>query len=77
MSLKWFVSPMGLDNQPQSQAELLANWNDGKPFRIYQSGGVPVTVNDIVRMKMAGVTCVHFVYQLRDNSVHNYEMELP
>ena len=72
--LKWYLTADKWS--PQSKEEVIAGWNDGKPFRIYQSGGKVVTGNDVVRMKMAGVTHVHFVWQLENHDLQNHLLEL-
>lgn len=63
---------------PQSKEEVIAGWNDGKPFRIYQSGGILCSGNDHLKLLMAKVTHVHFVWQEADfqKPLGNYLMEL-
>ena len=72
--LKWFLTAHKWS--PKSKEELMAGWHDGKEFRIYQSGGKLLTSNDTLRLKMAGVTHIHFVWQLSDMSVHGHLFEL-
>ena len=72
--MKWYVTPH--KRTPQSRDEILADWNDGKPYRIYQSGGITISGNDTTRARMAGVTHIHFVWQIEDLSIHNHVIEL-
>lgn len=72
--LKWFVTPH--KRTPQSRDEIMADWTDGKPYRVYQSGGKEISGNDTLRLKMAGVTHIHFVWQLEDHSIQNHLLEL-
>ena len=61
---------------PQSQEEVLAGWHDGSEFRVAYSGGVVITNASTVRLKMSGVTHLHFVWQREDLSVHSHLLEL-
>ena len=72
--LKWFVTPH--KRTPQSRDEIMADWTDGKPYRIYQSGGVLISGNDTTRARMAGVTHIQFVWQLEDLRLQTHTIEL-
>lgn len=60
--------------QYRREDEILADWNDGKDFKIYQ--GPYCSVRDTLRMKMANFTHVFFIYQKEDLSVHHVSLDL-
>jgi hypothetical protein len=72
--LKWYVTPHR--RTPQSRDEILADWHDGKPYRVYLSGGVLISGNETTKLKMAGVTHIHFIWQLEDLRMQDYLFEL-
>jgi hypothetical protein len=55
--------------------EILSDWHDGKEFRIYQYAQ-PCTLNDVVRLRMAGFTHVCFVWQDSDLRIRHHDLEL-
>jgi len=78
VSLVWPVT-VGKRAEPRQSSTLeqvLAEWHMGLPFRVYQAA-FEVTCNDVLKLKMSGVTHVRFVYQDIELRVHDHLMELP
>lgn len=54
--------------------DIVDAWRQGEPFRMYEHG--PVTVQDTVRMRMAGFTHVTFVWKIDDEPVRSHTILL-
>lgn len=54
--------------------EVMADWTDGKDFRIYQ--GPYCSIRDKLRLQMSKFTHVAFIWQTPDNVVHHHMLEL-
>jgi len=54
--------------------EVVADWADGKDFKIYQ--GQYCSIRDVVRLRMSKFTHIAFVWQVSDNVVHHHMLEL-
>ena len=54
--------------------EILANWHDGKDFKIYQ--GSYTSIRDSLKMRMSGFTHVKVIYQNADGKIVDHNIEL-
>ncbi len=60
--------------KPVTADDVLALWHDGKDFRVYQ--GAYTSIRDTLRLRMAGVTDICFVWQKADHTVHHHIMDI-
>lgn len=73
------MNPMFVTIAPYAPAaktpeEILANWHDGKDFKIYQ--GPYTSIRDQLKMRMSGFTHVKVIYHDRDMQVKHLDIEL-
>ena len=59
---------------PDTLEGVLAEWHAGHLFKIYQ--GPPCTVNDSLKLRMAGASHVRFVFTNQEGRVVDHLLEL-